>query len=103
MPGFNSRTWTHPANDNASTIITIASCSVGGQSPPQTARIQLTQEQPFPLPDINRGQLKYNCPAGMTGNFGAQEAANYHFTVVDVGGTSSGLYDLSAGTVKVSW
>jgi len=54
-------------------------------------------------PAHQQRQLKYNCPAGMAGNFGAQEAANYHFTVVKMGGQAGGLYDLSAGTVKVSW
>ena len=55
------------------------------------------------MPDINRGQKTYNCPAGGTGNWGTQAAANFHFTVVTVGGQTGSLYDLSSSFVKVVW
>jgi len=97
--GFNSRTWQHGTGDNSSTAITLTQCGVGWQDSGGGATVQLTEEQPFPFPDINRGQKGYTCNAGGTQYYGSQPAANYHFSIVSISGGS----EFSADYNKVSW
>lgn len=84
LTGFNSRTWSFPTNGAE----TISSYDCSWEYPGAAGNnytLQLTQNEPFYLPDRNAGRAYYPCPDGPTVysyDFGSQPSGSYHFTVV---------------------
>jgi hypothetical protein len=95
LTGFNSRTSNQNGSQN--TVLTSNTCGVFGQSGVGNWTAQLTEQQPWYLPDIDRGHANYPCGSKTAHNFGTQESGDYHFTVILIDGSDSGFSLDAAG------
>jgi hypothetical protein len=101
-PGFSSRTWTDHNSDSQSTNIELATCFWNPQHMGlKNLTLQLTKQEPWYLPQQNRGRRNYVCPTGSTQAWGRQPSGSYHFTLVDVNGSDHSPLAVSVKTVKV--
>ena len=103
LTGFNSRSWADHNIDTVKTSIQFNGCvDIDHGYVGTTATVQLTQETPWYEPDINMGVKTLNCASSDTQIWAQEPAASYHFTVVKIGGQTSGGR-LDASYVRVAY
>lgn len=98
---FSSRSWTDYNNDDHGTKIRFDNCrdAIGTQSN-DSAKVQLTRKRTA-LPDVNMGQKTLECYWTDTEDWGDVQAAAYHFTIVEITGTTASWQHLDAKPVRV--